>query len=76
MRINILKGHPNSLTSNITIPELENCYEYNEEILLNSSKAFIMLVYNEGTASAEIQDVDMSEVVEDEGEETSNLIGA
>ncbi|RIB19779.1 hypothetical protein C2G38_2082358 [Gigaspora rosea] len=100
--INILKGHPNSLASNITIPELENCHECNEEILLNPPKAFTTLVCghilhhdcleksnrdkqktcpicfvdNEGTASAEVQDVDMSEAVEDEGEETSNLTGA
>ncbi|CAG8603816.1 6568_t:CDS:2, partial [Scutellospora calospora] len=64
--INILKGNPNSLTSNITIPELENCHECNEEILLNLPKAFTMLMYNEGTASAEVQNVDMSEAVEDE----------
>ncbi|CAG8816881.1 18289_t:CDS:2, partial [Racocetra persica] len=57
--INILRGHPNSLASNITIPELENCHKYNE-----------------GTASAEVQDIDMSEAVEDEGKETSNLTGA
>ncbi|CAG8700601.1 8195_t:CDS:2 [Ambispora leptoticha] len=100
--INILKGHPNSLASNITIPELENCHECNEEILLNPPKAFTTLVCghilhhdclersnrdkqktcpicfvdNEGTASAEVQNIDMSEVVEDEGEETSNLTGA
>ncbi|CAG8557776.1 7242_t:CDS:2 [Dentiscutata erythropus] len=62
--INILRGHSNSLASNITIPELENCHECNEEILLNLPKAFTTL------------DVDMSEAVEDEGEETSNLTGA
>ncbi|CAG8469556.1 3614_t:CDS:2, partial [Scutellospora calospora] len=99
--INILKGHPNSLASNITISELENCYECNEKILLNLLKAFITLVCghrlysdcleksnrdkqktclicfinNEGTALAEVQDVDMSEVEEDEGEEISNLTG-
>ncbi|CAG8540179.1 16127_t:CDS:2 [Cetraspora pellucida] len=73
--INILKGHPNSLASNITILKLENCHKCNEEILLNPPKAFITLVYNEGTASTEVQDVDMSEAVEDEGEETSNLMG-
>ncbi|CAG8529332.1 122_t:CDS:10, partial [Cetraspora pellucida] len=100
--INILKGHSNSLASNITIPELENCHECNEEILLNPPKAFTTLVCdhilhhdcleksnrdkqktcpicfvdNEGMASAEVQNVDMSEAVEDEGEETSNLTGA
>ncbi|CAG8502557.1 9997_t:CDS:1 [Cetraspora pellucida] len=99
--INILKGHPNSLTSNITIPELENYYECNEKILLNPPKAFttlvcghilhhdcleksnrdkqktcsICFVNNEKTASAEVQDVDMSEAMKDEGEETSNLMG-
>ncbi|CAG8561846.1 3860_t:CDS:1, partial [Scutellospora calospora] len=98
--INILKSYLNSLASNITILELENCYEYNKEILLNLLKAFTMLICghilyhdcleksnrdkqktcpicfidNEGIVSAEVQDVDMSEVVEDEGEETSNLI--
>ncbi|CAG8598021.1 3574_t:CDS:1, partial [Scutellospora calospora] len=97
--INILKGHPNFLTSNITIPELENCHECNKEILLNPLKAFTILVCshilhhncleksnrdkqktcpicfvdNEGMASAEVQNEDMSEAVEDEGEETSNL---
>ncbi|RIB01804.1 hypothetical protein C2G38_2229629 [Gigaspora rosea] len=74
--INILKGHPISLASNITIPELENCHECNEEILLNPPKAFTMLVCdNEGPASAEVQDVDMTEAVEGESEETSNLTG-
>ncbi|CAG8810678.1 44391_t:CDS:2, partial [Gigaspora margarita] len=100
--INILKGHPNSLASNITIQELENCHECNEEIFLNPPKAFTMLVCghtlhhdcleksnrdkqktcsicfvdNEGPASAEVQDVDMTEAVEGESEETSNLTGA
>ncbi|CAG8798788.1 3696_t:CDS:2, partial [Cetraspora pellucida] len=100
--INILKGHPNSLASNITILELENCYECNEEILLNPPKAFttlvcghilhhdcleksnrdkqktcpICFVNNEGTISAKVQDIDMSEAVEDEGEETFNLTRA
>ncbi|CAG8719495.1 9815_t:CDS:2, partial [Cetraspora pellucida] len=36
--------YPNSLASNITILELENCHECNEEIWLNPPKAFIMLV--------------------------------
>ncbi|CAG8578835.1 4552_t:CDS:2, partial [Scutellospora calospora] len=102
LEINILKGYPNSLTSNITILELENCHKCNEEILLNLLKAFTTFVYghilyhdcleksnrdkqktchicfvdNEGTASAEVQDIDMSEVVENEGEETSNLTEA
>ncbi|CAG8633677.1 10333_t:CDS:1 [Scutellospora calospora] len=99
--INILKSYPNSLASNITIPELENCHEYNEEILLNPPKAFttlmcdhilyyncleksnrdkqktypICFVDNEGIVLAEVQDVDMSEAVEDEGKKTSNLTG-
>ncbi|CAG8856534.1 2688_t:CDS:1, partial [Gigaspora margarita] len=100
--INILKEHPNSLANDIAIPELENCHECNEEILLNPPKAFTTLVCghilhhdcleksnrdkqktcpicsvdNERTASAVVQDVDMSEAVEDESEETSNLTGA
>ncbi|CAG8791656.1 22304_t:CDS:2, partial [Dentiscutata erythropus] len=99
--INILKSYPNSLANDITIPELENCHEYNEEIFLNPPKAFTMLVCghtlhhdcleksnrdkqktypicfvdNEGPALAEVQDVDMTEVVEGESEETSNLTG-
>ncbi|CAG8503551.1 1632_t:CDS:1 [Scutellospora calospora] len=98
--INILKSHLNSLTSNITIPELENCHEYNEEILLNPPKTLTMLICdhilhyncleksnrdkqktcpicfvdNEEMVSAEVQNIDMSEAVEDEGEETSNLM--
>ncbi|CAG8641221.1 24557_t:CDS:2, partial [Cetraspora pellucida] len=101
LEINILKGHPNSLVNNITILELENCHEYNEEILLNLPKTFITLVCNhilhhncleksnkdkqktcsicfinnEETTSTEVQDINMSEAVEDEGEETSNLTG-
>ncbi|CAG8599547.1 23470_t:CDS:2, partial [Cetraspora pellucida] len=99
--INILKDHPNSLANNITILKLENCYKYNEEILLNPPKVFIMLICdyilhyncleksnidkqktclicfidNEGTASTEVQNIDMSKTVEDEGEKTSNLMG-
>ncbi|CAG8810573.1 19499_t:CDS:1, partial [Cetraspora pellucida] len=46
LEINILKGYPNSFTSNITILELENCYKCNEEILLNPPKAFITLMCN------------------------------
>ncbi|CAG8527352.1 23981_t:CDS:1, partial [Cetraspora pellucida] len=101
LEINILKGHPNSLASNIIILELKNWHEYNEEILLNLLKAFttlmcghilhydcleknnkdkqktclICFIDNERMLSAKVQDVDMSEAVEDEGEKTSNLIG-
>ncbi|CAG8455322.1 7605_t:CDS:1, partial [Scutellospora calospora] len=99
--INILKSYPNSLANDITIPELENCHECNEEIFLNPLKAFTMLVCghtlhhdcleksnrdkqktysicfvdNEELASAEVQDVDMTEAVEGESEKTSNLTG-
>ncbi|CAG8455921.1 17098_t:CDS:10 [Cetraspora pellucida] len=102
LRINILKGYPNFLASNITIPELENCYECNEKILLNPPKAFTTLVCNhilhhdcfeksnkdkqktcpicfinnEGMASAEVQNIDISEAVKDEDKETSNLTEA
>ncbi|CAG8701174.1 24733_t:CDS:2 [Cetraspora pellucida] len=65
LEINILKGYPNSLASNITIPELENCHECNKEILLNPPKAFTMLMYNEEMASAKVQNVDMSEAIKD-----------
>ncbi|CAG8806149.1 7803_t:CDS:2, partial [Dentiscutata erythropus] len=76
LEINILKSYPNSLANDITILELENCHECNEEIFLNPPKAVTMLVCdNEGPASAKVQDVDITEVVEGESEETSNLTG-
>ncbi|CAG8594581.1 10925_t:CDS:1 [Scutellospora calospora] len=101
LEINILKSYSNSLANDITIPELENCHECNEEIFLNPPKAFTILVYdhtlhhnyleksnrdkqktcpicfvnNEEPVSAEVQNIDMTEAVEGESEETSNLTG-
>ncbi|CAG8593597.1 6277_t:CDS:2 [Cetraspora pellucida] len=75
LRINILKDHSNSLASNITIPELENCYKCNEEILLNLPKAFITLVCDH-ILYYDCLEKNMSEAVKDEGEKTSNLMGA
>ncbi|CAG8606300.1 20211_t:CDS:2, partial [Racocetra persica] len=55
-------------------------YTFHHDCLEKSNRdkqktCLICFVDNEGPASAEVQDIDMTEAVEDESEETSNLTG-